>query len=139
MHKKKLRQTRIEPMAWACDRFCAPLLSSVESPTRLRENKVEIALIVTSDGRVGRKIFVFWFLFYARARHKVRFSKPMNEQIVILDFGSQYTQVIARRIRECNVYSTILRLDTPAKQIAALKPKGLILSGGPSSVYADEA
>src|SRR3954469_2736575 len=63
----------------------------------------------------------------------------MNEQIVILDFGSQYTQVIARRIRECNVYSTILRFDTPAKEIAALKPKGLILSGGPSSVYADEA
>jgi GMP synthase (glutamine-hydrolysing) len=63
----------------------------------------------------------------------------MNEQIVILDFGSQYTQVIARRIRECNVYSTILRFDTPAAQIAALKPKGLILSGGPSSVYADDA
>ena len=38
----------------------------------------------------------------------------MNEQIVILDFGSQYTQVIARRVRECNVYSTILRYDTPA-------------------------
>ena len=63
----------------------------------------------------------------------------MNEQIVILDFGSQYTQVIARRIRECNVYSTILRYDTPAKEIAALKPKGLILSGGPSSVYAKDA
>jgi GMP synthase (glutamine-hydrolysing) len=63
----------------------------------------------------------------------------MNEQIVILDFGSQYTQVIARRIRECNVYSTILRFDTPAKEIAALNPKGLILSGGPSSVYAEEA
>jgi GMP synthase (glutamine-hydrolysing) len=63
----------------------------------------------------------------------------MTEQIVILDFGSQYTQVIARRIRECNVYSTILRYDTPAAQIAALKPKGLILSGGPSSVYAKDA
>jgi GMP synthase (glutamine-hydrolysing) len=59
----------------------------------------------------------------------------MTEQIVILDFGSQYTQVIARRVREANVYSTILRYDTPAKQIAALKPSGLILSGGPSSVY----
>ena len=63
----------------------------------------------------------------------------MNEQIVILDFGSQYTQVIARRIRECNVYSTILRYDTPAKEIAALEPRGLILSGGPSSVYAKNA
>ena len=63
----------------------------------------------------------------------------MNEQIVILDFGSQYTQVIARRIRECNVYSIILRYDTPAVEIAALKPGGIILSGGPSSVYAKDA
>ena len=61
------------------------------------------------------------------------------EQIVILDFGSQYTQVIARRIRECNVYSTIVRFDTPASEIAAMNPKGLILSGGPSSVYAPDA
>jgi GMP synthase (glutamine-hydrolysing) len=63
----------------------------------------------------------------------------MNEQIVILDFGSQYTQVIARRVREANVFSQILRYDTPAAEIAALKPRGLILSGGPSSVYAKDA
>jgi GMP synthase (glutamine-hydrolysing) len=63
----------------------------------------------------------------------------MAEEIIILDFGSQYTQVIARRIRECNVYSTILRFDTPAEQIAARQPKGLILSGGPASVYAKDA
>jgi GMP synthase (glutamine-hydrolysing) len=63
----------------------------------------------------------------------------MTEQIVILDFGSQYTQVIARRVRECNVYSVILRYDTSAKEIAALAPKGLILSGGPSSVYSAKA
>jgi GMP synthase (glutamine-hydrolysing) len=61
------------------------------------------------------------------------------EQIVILDFGSQFTQVIARRIRECHVYSTILRYDTPAATLAAMAPKGLILSGGPSSVYAPDA
>jgi len=61
------------------------------------------------------------------------------EQIGILDFGSQYTQVIARRVRECNVYSVILRYDTPAEEIARLNPKGLILSGGPSSVYAKNA
>jgi len=59
----------------------------------------------------------------------------MNEQIVLLDFGSQYTQVIARRIRECRVYSTIVPYDTPAAKIDALSPSGLILSGGPSSVY----
>jgi GMP synthase (glutamine-hydrolysing) len=63
----------------------------------------------------------------------------MTEQIVILDFGSQYTQVIARRIRECNVYSVILRYDTPAAEVAALAPRGLILSGSPSSVYAEDA
>ncbi|MHB8520778.1 MAG: glutamine-hydrolyzing GMP synthase [Limisphaerales bacterium] len=63
----------------------------------------------------------------------------MNEQIVILDFGSQYTQVIARRVREGNVYCTILSYDTPAADIAGLKPSGLILSGGPASVYAKDA
>ena len=63
----------------------------------------------------------------------------MNEQIVILDFGSQYTQVIARRVRECNVYSTIIHYNTPAAKIAAMKPSGIILSGGPSSVYAKDA
>jgi GMP synthase (glutamine-hydrolysing) len=63
----------------------------------------------------------------------------MPEKIVILDFGSQYTQVIARRVRECNVYSVIIHFNTPATEIAALKPSGLILSGGPSSVYAADA
>jgi GMP synthase (glutamine-hydrolysing) len=57
------------------------------------------------------------------------------EQIAILDFGSQYTQVIARRIREGNVYCSILPYDTPPREIAALRPKGLVLSGGPASVY----
>jgi GMP synthase (glutamine-hydrolysing) len=63
----------------------------------------------------------------------------MTDQIVILDFGSQYTQVIARRIRECQVFSQILRFDTPAARLAALKPSGIILSGGPASVYARKA
>jgi GMP synthase (glutamine-hydrolysing) len=63
----------------------------------------------------------------------------MTEQIVILDFGSQYTQVIARRVRECNVYSTIIPFHTTAAEIAAMKPSGIILSGGPSSVYEAKA
>jgi GMP synthase (glutamine-hydrolysing) len=62
-----------------------------------------------------------------------------HSRVVILDFGSQYTQVIARRIRECQVYSQILPYNTKAKDIARLKPKGLILSGGPSSVYGKRA
>jgi GMP synthase (glutamine-hydrolysing) len=58
-----------------------------------------------------------------------------HSKILILDFGSQYTQVIARRIRECQVYSEIVPFDTPAAEIARMKPNGLILSGGPASVY----
>ncbi|MGD0650205.1 MAG: glutamine-hydrolyzing GMP synthase [Verrucomicrobiia bacterium] len=61
------------------------------------------------------------------------------EQIIILDFGSQYTQVIARRIRECEVFSQILHFDTPASKLAGLRPSGLILSGGPASVYGKNA
>jgi GMP synthase (glutamine-hydrolysing) len=62
-------------------------------------------------------------------------ASSTRSKILILDFGSQYTQVIARRIRECQVYSEIVRFDTPAAEIAAAKPKGIILSGGPASVY----
>jgi GMP synthase (glutamine-hydrolysing) len=63
----------------------------------------------------------------------------MTEQVVILDFGSQYTQVIARRIRECRVYSTIVPYHVRAAEIDAISPAGLILSGGPASVYAKDA
>ena len=62
-----------------------------------------------------------------------------HSRILILDFGSQYTQVIARRVRELQVYSEIVRFNTPAAEIAKLKPKGLILSGGPASVYDKDA
>jgi GMP synthase (glutamine-hydrolysing) len=58
-----------------------------------------------------------------------------DEKILILDFGSQYTQLIARRVREQNVYCRIVRYDISAQRIAELSPKGIILSGGPSSVY----
>ncbi len=62
-----------------------------------------------------------------------------HSKILILDFGSQYTQVIARRIRECQVYSEIVRFDIPAAEVAASKPNGIILSGGPASVYDEGA
>ena len=58
-----------------------------------------------------------------------------HDLILILDFGSQYTQLIARRVREAGVYCEILPFDTPVNKIQLLKPKGIILSGGPSSVY----
>src|SRR5262245_11877503 len=59
--------------------------------------------------------------------------------IVVLDFGSQYTQLIARRIRESKVYCEIHPFNTALDKIAALKPEGVILSGGPASVYQDDA
>jgi GMP synthase (glutamine-hydrolysing) len=58
-----------------------------------------------------------------------------RESIIVLDFGSQYNLLIARRIRECNVYSELVPFDTPWEKIAHLNPKGVILSGGPASVY----
>jgi len=58
-----------------------------------------------------------------------------DQRILVLDFGSQYAQLIARRVREQNVYCQIVRHDLSAERIAALGPKGIILSGGPSSVY----
>jgi GMP synthase (glutamine-hydrolysing) len=57
------------------------------------------------------------------------------DNVVVLDFGSQYSQLIARRVRELNVYSELLPFDTSWREIAARKPKAVILSGGPSSVY----
>ena len=58
-----------------------------------------------------------------------------TQTLVILDFGSQYTQLIARRIREQNVFSVVLPCTAPIEEIRALRPLGIILSGGPSSVY----
>ncbi|MBD1806683.1 glutamine-hydrolyzing GMP synthase [Microcoleus sp. FACHB-SPT15] len=63
-------------------------------------------------------------------------QEPLNRQmIVILDFGSQYSELIARRIRETQVYSEVLSYRTTAQQLQQLNPKGIILSGGPNSVY----
>jgi len=59
----------------------------------------------------------------------------IREMVAILDFGSQYGQLIARRVREQNVYSRICRADTPAEELAQMPLKGIILSGGPASVY----
>jgi GMP synthase (glutamine-hydrolysing) len=58
-----------------------------------------------------------------------------RETIVVLDFGSQYSMLIARRVRECNVYCELVPYDTPWEKIASLNPRGFILSGGPASVY----
>ncbi|MDP6685354.1 MAG: glutamine-hydrolyzing GMP synthase, partial [Candidatus Omnitrophota bacterium] len=57
-----------------------------------------------------------------------------KETVVVLDFGAQYNQLIARRVRECNVYCALLPYNTPISKIKALNPKAIILTGGPSSV-----
>ena len=61
------------------------------------------------------------------------------ETVVVLDFGSQYSMLIARRVRECHVYCEILPYNAPADQVAKLNPRGFILSGGPASVYEPSA
>jgi len=66
-------------------------------------------------------------------------SGAEREAIIVLDFGSQYSMLIARRIRECQVYCELLPHDTPWEKIAPLNPKGFILSGGPASVYQPKA
>ncbi|NLE42867.1 MAG: glutamine-hydrolyzing GMP synthase [Lentisphaerae bacterium] len=63
----------------------------------------------------------------------------MTETVLVLDFGSQYSQLIARRIRECNVYSQVVPFNTSAATIEAQKPRGIVLSGGPASVYEEGA
>ena len=62
-----------------------------------------------------------------------------QELILVLDFGSQYSQLIARRVRELGVYSELHPYNLLVEAIQNLKPKGIILSGGPASVYADDA
>ena len=63
----------------------------------------------------------------------------MAEVVAVLDFGSQYTQVIARRLRECQVYSKVIPFSTSAEELKKEGVKGIILSGGPSSVFAENA
>ncbi len=69
----------------------------------------------------------------------VRGGAAATQEVLVLDFGGQYSQLIARRVRECGVFSELLPHGTPLEQIRRRAPLGLILSGGPASVYADDA
>ncbi|NMA52706.1 MAG: glutamine-hydrolyzing GMP synthase, partial [Peptococcaceae bacterium] len=64
---------------------------------------------------------------------------PEQELVIVLDFGGQYSHLIARRIRELKVFCEMLPFSTPVAEILAKKPKGILFSGGPSSVYQDKA
>src|SRR5207248_10315427 len=62
-----------------------------------------------------------------------------SEEVVVLDFGGQYSQLIARRVRECGVFSELLAHHVGVEEVLRRQPKGVILSGGPASVYEDGA
>jgi GMP synthase (glutamine-hydrolysing) len=62
-----------------------------------------------------------------------------SETVLVVDFGAQYAQLIARRVREARVYSEIVPHTMPVEEMLARRPSAIILSGGPSSVYADGA
>ena len=62
-----------------------------------------------------------------------------DEKILVLDFGGQYNQLIARRVRECNVYCEVKPFDMRLEEIKAYDPMGIIFTGGPNSVYDEKA
>jgi len=106
------------------------------SPKSAMKKKLESHRIAASDD-----IEVSTYLELAK---ELRGEQPVvepklppseRETIVVLDFGSQYSMLIARRVRECNVYCELVPHDTPWEKIASLNPRGFILSGGPASVY----
>src|SRR3974377_83587 len=74
-----------------------------------------------------------------RAQGPQHALKAEHGGIVVLDFGGQYTQLIARRVREQGVFSAILPCTVPLDEIRRLEPAGIVLSGGPSSVYDQNA
>jgi len=66
-------------------------------------------------------------------------SRPPHDTVLVIDFGAQYAQLIARRVREAHVYSEIVAWDTPVAELLARRPSAIILSGGPKSVYSPGA
>jgi GMP synthase (glutamine-hydrolysing) len=100
-------------------------------------DKVDSHRVATSDD-----VEVSTYLEIAKELHGEQLESELDiippaarEAIAIIDFGSQYSHLIARRIRECHVYCELIPYDAPWEKIASLQPKGFILSGGPASVY----
>ncbi len=100
-------------------------------------DKVDSHRVATSDD-----VEVSTYLEIAKELHGEQLASELDviapaarEAIAIIDFGSQYSHLIARRVRECHVYCEIVPYDAPWEKIASLQPKGFILSGGPARVY----
>ena len=85
-----------------------------------------------------------WLFFLSKQGNilqlkKVKKMNKTDEMILVLDFGGQYNQLIARRIRDLGVYSELISYNTPIEKIKQINPKGIVFSGGPASVYVDSA
>ena len=83
---------------------------------------------------VGSRVFTLWNSDIQRDGEERHMKK---ELIIVLDFGGQYNQLIARRVRECNVYAEVHPYTISTRQIKEMNPKGIIFTGGPNSVYAE--
>src|SRR5206468_8712952 len=90
----------------------------------------------SSQALLTRRLVIPHSLFRKEASMSVTAT---NERILIFDFGSQYGQLIARRVREQNVFCQIVRHDLSADRVREIRPSGIILSGGPASVYEPNA
>lgn len=108
-----------------------PLNSSSNASHRITtSNDIEVSTYLEiAEQKTGQQLVPF----------QGNLEEPEREAIVIIDFGSQYSMLIARRVRELQVYCELISHDTPWEKIASLNPKGFILSGGPSSVYEADA
>src|SRR5688500_4984204 len=96
----------------------------------------ETAIILSNS---AASVPYFYFFHRRPGTSYPRTAVTHSERILILDFGSQYTQLIARKVRECGVYAEIHPFNIPIEKIRGMEPVGIILSGGPSSVYAEGA
>jgi len=105
------------------------------------EKKTKSHRVATSDDiEVSTYLEIARELKGEQLKAKVETITPgIREAIAVIDFGSQYAHLIARRVRECHVYCELIPYDEPWEKIAALQPKGFILSGGPASVYHPKA
>ena len=101
----------------ATDAPTPPTIDPTEGDVASRHSTAESAHLLEDAGRGGASV----------------------DAVVILDYGSQYSQLITRRVRECGVYGELLPYDVTWDEVARLRPKAIILSGGPASVYADNA